>query len=102
MTRPMYALEATEISKNFGAGQALRAFTLQVRKGELISLLGPQKTAHSRLTFAQAFNSLGTTIFPLVGSVVILGSLATITADQLSGAELQAYRQAESEAIWQG
>ena len=75
---------------------------VQVVANPLISLLGPQKTAHSRLTFAQAFNSLGTTIFPLVGSVVILGSLATITADQLSGAELQAYRQAESEAIWQG
>ena len=37
----MYALEATEISKHFGAVQALRSFTLQVRKGELISLLGP-------------------------------------------------------------
>jgi FHS family L-fucose permease-like MFS transporter len=75
---------------------------VQVVANPLISLLGPQKTAHSRLTFAQAFNSLGTTIFPIVGAAVILGSLANVTADQLSGAELQAYRQAESEAIWQG
>ena len=75
---------------------------VQVVANPLISLLGPQKTAHSRLTFAQAFNSLGTTIFPIVGAAVILGSLADVTADQLSGAELQAYRQAESEAIWQG
>ncbi|OGS53218.1 MAG: glucose/galactose MFS transporter [Erythrobacter sp. RIFCSPHIGHO2_12_FULL_63_10] len=75
---------------------------VQVVANPLISLLGPPKTAHSRLTFAQAFNSLGTTIFPIVGAAVILGSLATISADQLSGAELQAYRQAESEAIWQG
>ena len=75
---------------------------VQVVANPLISLLGPAKTAHSRLTFAQAFNSLGTTVFPIVGSVVILGSLATVTADQLSGADLVAYRQAESEAIWQG
>ncbi|ALE17725.1 Fucose /glucose /galactose permease [Altererythrobacter epoxidivorans] len=75
---------------------------VQVVANPLISLLGPQKTAHSRLTFAQAFNSLGTTVFPIVGAAVILGSLANVTADQLSGAELTAYRQAESEAIWQG
>ena len=75
---------------------------VQVVANPLISLLGPQKTAHSRLTFAQAFNSLGTTVFPIIGSIVILGSLANVTADQLSGAELTAYRQAESEAIWQG
>ncbi|MDZ4307520.1 sugar MFS transporter [Allopontixanthobacter sp.] len=75
---------------------------VQVVANPLISLLGPAKTTHSRLTFAQAFNSFGTTIFPIVGAALILGSLAAISADQLSGAELQAYRQAESEAIWQG
>lgn len=75
---------------------------VQVVANPLISLLGNPRTAHSRLTFAQAFNSLGTTVFPIVGSVVILGSLAAVTADQFTGAELQAYRQAESEAIWQG
>ena len=37
----MYALEASEVRKHFGAVQALRSLTLQVRKGELISLLGP-------------------------------------------------------------
>jgi MFS transporter, FHS family, L-fucose permease len=72
---------------------------VQVVTNPLISLLGPQKTVHSRLTFAQAFNSLGTTVFPLVGSVIILGSLAGVTAAQLSGAELDAYRSAESQAI---
>lgn len=75
---------------------------VQVVANPLISLLGPARTAHSRLTFAQAFNSLGTTVFPLVGAALILGSLANVTAAQLSGAELEAYRQAESEAIWQG
>ncbi|RJY09872.1 sugar MFS transporter [Aurantiacibacter aquimixticola] len=75
---------------------------VQVVANPLISLLGPPSTTHSRLTFAQAFNSLGTTVFPIVGAAVILGSLADVTADQLEGAALQAYRAAESEAIWQG
>ena len=75
---------------------------VQVVANPLISLLGRPATSHSRLTFAQAFNSLGTTVFPIVGSVIILGSLAGVTAAELSGAELRAYRQAESEAIWQG
>ena len=39
---------------------------------------GPTATAHSRLTFAQAFNSLGTTVFPYVGSILILGGLANV------------------------
>ncbi|MES2781811.1 MAG: sugar MFS transporter [Pseudomonadota bacterium] len=75
---------------------------VQVVSNPLISMLGKPATAHSRLTFAQAFNSLGTTVFPIVGSILILGSLATVTADQLSGAELDAYRTAESQAIVNG
>lgn len=75
---------------------------VQIVANPLISLLGPPQTAHSRLTFAQAFNSLGTTIFPYVGAILILGSLATVTAAELSGAELDAYRTAESQAIVNG
>ncbi len=75
---------------------------VQVVTNPLISLLGPASTAHSRLTFAQAFNSLGTTLFPIAGAVLILGSLATVTADELSGAQLDAYRTAESQAIVHG
>lgn len=75
---------------------------VQVVSNPLISMLGKPATAHSRLTFAQAFNSLGTTVFPIVGSILILGSLASVTADQLSGAELDAYRTAESQAIVNG
>ncbi|MDO9362915.1 MAG: sugar MFS transporter [Sphingopyxis sp.] len=75
---------------------------VQVVANPLISLLGKPETAHSRLTFAQAFNSLGTTIFPIAGSVLILGSLATMKAEDLSGVELDAYRTAESQAIVHG
>ena len=49
---------------------------VQVVANPLISLLGPPQTVHSRLTFAQAFNTLGTTSFPIVGSALILGGLA--------------------------
>jgi len=72
---------------------------VQIVANPLISLLGPERTTHSRLTFAQAFNSLGTTIFPYVGAGIILGSIANVSADQLSGAALQAYRQTESAII---
>jgi FHS family L-fucose permease-like MFS transporter len=75
---------------------------VQVVANPLMSLLGPAATAHSRLTFAQAFNSLGTTVFPYVGSMLILGSLATITAAELSGPALDAYRTAESQAVVNG
>lgn len=75
---------------------------VQVVSNPLISLLGKAETAHSRLTFAQAFNSLGTTVFPYFGAILILGSLASVSADQLSGAELDAYRTAETQAIVNG
>jgi MFS transporter, FHS family, L-fucose permease len=75
---------------------------VQVVSNPLISMLGKKQTVHSRLTFAQAFNSLGTTIFPVVGSILILGSLANVTASELSGAALDSYRSAESQAIVRG
>ena len=72
---------------------------VQVVANPLISLLGPPATAHSRLTFAQAFNSLGTTVFPYIGSILILGSLATVDVKSLSGAALAAYRTAETHMV---
>jgi FHS family L-fucose permease-like MFS transporter len=72
---------------------------VQVVANPLISMLGAAKTASSRLTFAQAFNSLGTTVFPYVGATIILGSLATVSAKDLSGEALIAYRAAESAVI---
>jgi MFS transporter, FHS family, L-fucose permease len=75
---------------------------VQVVSNPLISMLGKPATTHSRLTFAQAFNSLGTTIFPYFGSLLILGGLASVSAKQLSGPALDAYRTAESQAIVHG
>jgi MFS transporter, FHS family, L-fucose permease len=72
---------------------------VQVVANPLISMLGPVATAHSRLTFAQAFNSLGTTIFPYVGSILILGSLANVDPSRLSGPLLAAFRTQETHVV---
>lgn len=72
---------------------------VQVVANPLISKLGPARTAHSRLTFAQAFNSAGTTVFPLVGSALILGSLAQIDPNSLSGADKIAFLTRETAVI---
>src|ERR1700692_4515196 len=73
--------------------------TVQVVANPLISILGPARTASSRLTFAQAFNSVGTTLFPYVGSSLILGSLATVDPATLSGAALDAFRGVETQVV---
>jgi len=75
---------------------------VQVVANPLISLLGKPQTAHSRLTFAQGFNSLGTTVFPYFGAILILGGLQTASASALSGKALDAYRTSESQAIVHG
>ena len=72
---------------------------VQVVANPLISALGSPATAHSRLTFAQAFNSLGTTVFPYVGSILILRSLNEYDPAVLTGAALDAFRVQESRTI---
>ena len=49
---------------------------LQVAANPYVSVLGPPETASSRLNLTQAFNSLGTTIGPWVGGLLILGATA--------------------------
>jgi MFS transporter, FHS family, L-fucose permease len=73
--------------------------TVQVVANPLISMLGPAATTSSRLTFAQAFNSLGTTLFPYVGSILILGSLAQVDPKTLSAAALDSFRSVETQVI---
>jgi FHS family L-fucose permease-like MFS transporter len=72
---------------------------VQVVANPLISMLGPPRTAHSRLTFAQAFNSLGTTIFPYAGSILILRSLSNGDPAQLGEAARRALRSHETPVI---
>ncbi len=44
---------------------------LQIAANPYVTILGPERTASSRLNLAQAFNSLGTTLGPLVGGYLI-------------------------------
>lgn len=48
---------------------------LQVAANPYVTVLGPARTASSRLTLTQAFNSLGTTIGPAVGGMLILSAV---------------------------
>jgi MFS transporter, FHS family, L-fucose permease len=47
---------------------------IQVAANPYVTLLGRPETASSRLTIVQAFNSLGTTVAPLIGSYLILST----------------------------
>jgi FHS family L-fucose permease-like MFS transporter len=44
---------------------------LQIAANPYVTILGPERTASSRLNLAQAFNSLGTTTGPLIGGYLI-------------------------------
>ena len=50
---------------------------LQVAANPYVALLGPARTSSSRLTLAQALNSLGTTLAPLFGGVLILAAVSS-------------------------
>ena len=74
---------------------------LQVAANPYVAALGPARTASSRLNLAQAFNSLGTTIAPLVGAAFILGT-TVLPSDEIGGlgeAERAAYFAAEAGAV---
>jgi FHS family L-fucose permease-like MFS transporter len=72
---------------------------LQVAANPLISLLGDTNTASSRLTFAQGFNSLGTTIWPYIGSNLILAGAASTNPATLHGDALDRFRTTESHVV---
>lgn len=64
---------------------------LQVSANPYVTILGSSRTASSRLTLTQAFNSLGTTVAPWFGSVLILaGVTAGLTGEELKAHEAQA------------
>jgi FHS family L-fucose permease-like MFS transporter len=70
---------------------------LQVAANPYVTVLGAARTASSRLTLTQAFNSLGTTVAPTVGAILIL-SAGALAADQIAllpAAEQVAYRARE-------
>lgn len=74
---------------------------LQVAANPYISVLGPEEGASSRLNLAQAFNSLGTTIAPIISATYLLSDTVKSGAEQAAMAPdtLEAYRSTEAGAV---
>lgn len=72
---------------------------LQVAVNPLILSLGPPETAHSRLTFAQFFNSVGVFLMVRFGAELILGEEALRDPAGLSETALKDWRVAETTVI---
>src|SRR3984885_6011106 len=74
---------------------------LQVSANPYVDLLGKPETASSRLDLTQAFNSLGTTIAPKIGGLLVLSAapLAIEQLRQLTPQELHAYRVQQAASV---
>ena len=74
---------------------------LQVAANPYVVVLGKPETASSRLDLTQAFNSLGTTIAPKLGGLLILAGapLAAEELKRLSPAALHLYRVQEAASV---
>jgi MFS transporter, FHS family, L-fucose permease len=75
---------------------------LQVAANPYVTVLGPAKTASSRLTLTQAFNSLGTTVGPLFGGMLILAAapaIVSVAPEAMSAAEQAARRAQEAATV---
>jgi MFS transporter, FHS family, L-fucose permease len=74
---------------------------LQVAANPYVDLLGTPETASSRLDLTQAFNSLGTTIAPKIGGLLILSAapLAMEQLRQLPPQALQVYRVQQAASV---
>ena len=75
--------------------------SLQVAANPYVSVLGPARTASSRLNLTQAFNSLGTFLAPWFGKALIMSSaaLSLVEMRQLSPDALKAYRLHEAATV---
>src|ERR1700678_581261 len=74
---------------------------LQVSANPYVAELGPQKTASSRLNLAQAFNSLGTIVGPLIGGLFILSTAGKSSEDirAMSDTARAAFRLHEASSV---
>lgn len=70
---------------------------LQVAANPLVARLGDPAQASSRLTLAQTFNSLGTTVGPVIGAWTILAH--SVTPQGTDAAALAAARRAEADVV---
>jgi FHS family L-fucose permease-like MFS transporter len=61
---------------------------LQIAANPYVTILGPERTASSRLNLAQSFNSLGTTTGPLIGGWLIFQYFAKTGAHGAESAKI--------------
>lgn len=74
---------------------------LQVSVNPYVTVLGKPETASSRLNLTQAFDSLGTTVAPYLGSLLILSFAVKSTQElrKFSPHQLASYRLAEARSV---
>jgi FHS family L-fucose permease-like MFS transporter len=74
---------------------------LQVSANPYVAVLGPEKTSSSRLNLTQAFNSLGTTIGPYLGGLLILGAAVKSKdeLDKMGPTLVHAYRVGQASSV---
>jgi len=74
---------------------------LQVAANPYMTLLGPERTASSRLNLAQAFNSLGTTLAPKFGGILILSGtvLGATQIAAMSAPQQLAYQTQQAQLV---
>ncbi len=73
---------------------------LQVSANPYVAVLGPPRTASSRLNLAQAFNSLGTTIAPYLGGLIILSAVPSMDEiHHMAPNVLQAFRVHQASSV---
>jgi MFS transporter, FHS family, L-fucose permease len=74
---------------------------LQVAANPYVTILGTPQTASSRLNLTQAFNALGTTVAPYLGSIFILAVGVKSAGDlaKMTPAGLVAYRATEARSV---
>ena len=74
---------------------------IQVAVNPYVSILGPSKTASVRLNLSQAFNSLGTTLAPLLGAYFILTTIVKNSTEikALSDSDLARYYADQAQAV---
>jgi FHS family L-fucose permease-like MFS transporter len=74
---------------------------LQVAANPYVAVLGPARSASSRLNLTQAFNSFGTFLAPFFGSALILGGAVKSASElkAMDAAQLSSYRIEQAHSV---
>ncbi len=72
---------------------------LQVSANPYVAVLGKPETASSRLNLTQGFNSVGHTIAPYIGGMLILGAATVAGTRSMSADALQSMRAQEAATV---